>query len=166
MRRRMTLGCGTRCSEHLDIHTITKSLYLMATQEALLQVFLLDRLTIRSVCWRFYGLFWNFVDREGQKKRGVFVAQQGAFCKQPLLFQHLCLSYVFSHRFTLSLRNGRAPYLWQSVILHFFEFFFRKIHRGHLRYGFICSRETKNGRTMLCGIVRPLADADRKTVLL
>lgn len=138
----------------------------MATQEALLQVFLLDRLTIRSVCWRFYGLFWNFVDREGQKKRGVFVAQQGAFCKQPLLFQHLCLSYVFSHRFTLSLRNGRAPYLWQSVILHFFEFFFRKIHRGHLLYGFICSRETKNGRTMLCGIVRPLADADRKTVLL
>lgn len=108
----------------------------------------------------------EFCRPRGSKKRGVFVAQQGAFCKQPLLFQHLCLSYVFSHRFTLSLRNGRAPYLWQSVILHFFEFFFRKIHRGHLRYGFICSRETKNGRTMLCGIVRPLADADRKTVLL
>lgn len=78
----------------------------------------------------------------------------------------ICLSYVFSHRFTLSLRNGRVPYLWQSVILHFLGFFFRKIHRGHLLYGFICSRETKNGRTMLCGIVRPLADADRKTVLL
>ena len=50
----------------------------------------------------------NSVDREGQKNIGVYVSAQ----RQPLLFQHLYLSYVLFHVFTLSPKDGRAAALY------------------------------------------------------
>lgn len=55
-----------------------------------MQVFLLDRLTIRSVCWRFYGLFWNFVDREGQK-REVFLLRSKVLFANSLCYFNTCV---------------------------------------------------------------------------
>ena len=49
-----------------------------------------------------------FVDREGQKNIGVCVSAQ----RQPLLFQHLYLSYVLFHVLTLSPKDGRAAALY------------------------------------------------------
>lgn len=50
----------------------------------------------------------NSVDREGQKNIGVCVSAQ----RQPLLFQHLYLSYVLFHVLTLSPKDGRAAALY------------------------------------------------------
>lgn len=50
----------------------------------------------------------NSVDREGQKNIGVCVSAQ----RQPLLFQHLYLSYVLFHVHTLSPKDGRAAALY------------------------------------------------------
>ena len=50
----------------------------------------------------------NSVDREGQKNIGVCVSAQ----RQSLLFQHLYLSDVLFHVFTLSPKDGRAAALY------------------------------------------------------
>ena len=59
----------------------------------------------RCFYWRFSDIVLNSVDREGQKNIGVCVSAQ----RQPLLFQHLYLSYVLFHVLTLSPKDGRAP---------------------------------------------------------
>lgn len=127
--------------------------------------FLLDRLTIRSVCWRFTVCFGILSTARVKKERCFCCAArcflQTAFAiSTPVSF--LCIFPSF--HLVVKERQGAVP--MAERYFAFLRILFRKIHRGHLLYGFICSRETKNGRTMLCGIVRPLADADRKTVLL
>lgn len=62
----------------------------------------------RCFNWRFSDIVLNFVDREGQKNIGVCVPAQ----RQPLLFQHLYLSYVLFHVLTLSPKDGRAAALY------------------------------------------------------
>ena len=62
----------------------------------------------RCFNWRFSDIVLNFVDREGQKNIGVCVSAQ----RQPLLFQHLYLSYVLFHVLTLSPKDGRAAALY------------------------------------------------------
>ena len=57
------------------------------------------------ICVIIADIVWNSVDRRGQKNIGVCVFAQ----RQPLLFQHLFLSCILFHPFTLSLENGRAP---------------------------------------------------------
>ena len=58
--------------------------------------------------WRFSDIVLNSVDREGQKNIDVCVSAQ----RQSLLFQHLYLSYVLFHVFTLSPKDGRASALY------------------------------------------------------
>jgi len=62
----------------------------------------------RCFYWRFSDIVLNSVDREGQKNIGVCVSAQ----RQPLLFQHLYLSYVLFHVLTLSPKDGRAAALY------------------------------------------------------
>ena len=62
----------------------------------------------RGFYWHFSDIVLNSVDREGQKNIGVCVSVQ----RQPLLFQHLYLSYVLFHVLTLSPKDGRAAALY------------------------------------------------------